>query len=240
MSKILELLFPPRCPGCDEILRQYEREAGFCKKCYRKLHFIGDHGCITCGSFVADPTREYCYDCKKRSHNFNQARSVFLYAEPMKKAMYRFKYSNRRSYARVFADYIMKYFGQWINRKQIDVIIPVPMYYKKQRVRGYNQAQVLANELAKRTHIPMVTDYVIRDKNTIPMKKLDDTARRLNLENAFKIRKSSVLFKKVLLVDDIYTTGATVDVISKQLKLAGVKEIYCITVCSPEGRQTKG
>lgn len=158
----------------------------------------------------------------------------------MKKAMYRFKYSNRRSYARVFADYIMKYFGQWINRKQIDAIIPVPMYYKKQRVRGYNQAQVLANELAKRTHIPMVTDYVIRDKNTIPMKKLDDTARRLNLENAFKIRKSSVLLKKVLLVDDIYTTGATVDAISKQLKLAGVKEIYCITVCSPEGRQTKG
>lgn len=146
-------------------------------------------------------------------------------------AMYRFKYSNRRCYSRVFIAELARVQGLWLKNLGVECIIPIPMYSKKQRVRGYNQAQVLAKALSDVMDIPVRSDILTRCKNTKPMKKLNHIQRRLNLENAFICKGYGVKYTKVLLVDDIFTTGATFDMAAQVLKRYGVRQVFCVSVC---------
>ena len=110
-------------------------------------------------------------------------------------------------------------------------MIPVPMYRKKQRLRGYNQAELLAREIADQRNLPLICDLVLRVKNTKPQKELEGKDREENLKKAFIITKNDVKLRKILIVDDIYTTGSTVDAIAEVLKKSGVEEIYFLSLC---------
>lgn len=150
---------------------------------------------------------EICYATSKRE------KALFRYEGKMKLCMYRFKYANRREYARYFAKVARIRYGDWIEAEDFDQIIPVPMYKKKQRKRGYNQAEVFAKALSKEFKIPLETHAIYRVKNTKPLKGLDENGRKNNLKNAFQIDQNKVKLKKTLLVDDIYTTGSTKEAI---------------------------
>ena len=115
------------------------------------------------------------------------------------------------------------------------MIVPVPMYAKKQRARGYNQAEIIACELGKIIHIPVNTRFLKRNKNTVPMKEVSGRDRSKNLENAFIADKNVVKYKKILLVDDIYTTGATLDACAAVLKKYGVEKVYGACLCIGRG-----
>ena len=123
-------------------------------------------------------------------------------------------------------------YARWISRLGIDAIIPVPLHRKRRRERGYNQAELFAKEIGKRTGIPVETKLLYRCINTRPQKELNDQERKKNLKKAFTIAQNIVQLRKVLLVDDIYTTGSTVDAAAECLKVSGIQEVYvlCISI----------
>ena len=180
-------------------------------------------------------TNEYCVDCMEKKYHIysavQQAKSLFVYRGHIKSVMYRFKYSNKREYAIFFAEQAVQRYGWWLKQKQIDLIVPVPMYRRKQKKRGYNQAESFAAELSNRTGIPMRTDLVFRIKDTIPQKGLNQKERKINVEKAFQMRGNVVQYSCAMVVDDIYTTGNTAEAVAQQLIKQGIRQVYLMTVC---------
>ena len=190
--------------------------------------------CKKCGKALTDERREFCTDCGKKKHFYCQGKAVFAYEGKIKSSMYRFKYANKREYAAFYAEKAAYLYENWVREKQIEIIVPVPMYFLKKRRRGYNQAEVFAKQLGKKLNIPVDNKLVKRIRNTVPQKELNDVQRKSNLKNAFQLATDIVKYKQILLVDDIYTTGSTIDEISGVLLNAGVKNIYyiCISIGS--------
>ncbi len=145
--------------------------------------------------------------------------------------MYRFKYSNRRDYAGFFAKAAIKYNGVWLREIAPDIIIPVPMYPGKKRKRGYNQAEIFGRKLSKEIGIPCREDIIYRIRDTMPLKALVAAQRQTKLKEAFECRRIIPGDIRILLVDDIYTTGSTVDEISGTLIKSGAVDIYCLYIC---------
>ena len=237
MTFFREILYPRRCPGCDDILFPKDWNTGFCPKCDGNIKRVKDARCLKCGKPLQKEWKEYCYDCERKHHYFQENRGVYVYQGPMKPAMYRLKYGNRRCYARTFAQEAFETYGFWIKQKEVQCIVPIPMFPAKKRKRGYNQAAVLAKELGRLVGLPVCDNLVYRVRNSTPQKELNDAERKNNLKNAFKIRKSDVKLKKILLIDDIYTTGSTMDEVSRTLRDSGVEQVYCLSICIGEGRE---
>ena len=153
----------------------------------------------------------------------------------MKQSIHRFKYDNKREYADFYIEEILKHYGTWIESLQVDAIIPVPLHRSKQRSRGFNQAELLAKGIGKALQIPVEAKVVERYRKTKVQNVLNDTERKNNVKKAFKIAGNVVKLKKVLLVDDIYTTGSTIDAIAEVLKTAGVEQVYFCCLCAGRG-----
>jgi len=227
----LTLLFPKRCVACDKVLLKIEKEKGFCKDCATRVRLVGKNYCLTCGSPIREATKEFCQTCQETKHNFETNRGVFRYEGNMKDSIYRFKYSNRRCNGVVYAKHAYKTYGEWLKQIDVDAIVPVPMYKAKERRRGYNQAEVFARELGELANIPVRTDLVTRNNDTEAMKGLNRVKRKKNLLKAFTSTRNVVGFKRVLVVDDIYTTGTTMDEVAGGLKSGGVQQVYGLCVC---------
>lgn len=230
---VLSVLYPVKCPFCGKLTGTKDVTA--CKACTRKLPFIKEPRCYKCGKPVGEEEAEYCMDCMKKKHFFTQGISLWSYDATVKKAVYDFKYRNQRCFAGYFVKELMKHCGQQIQAWDAQAIIPVPVHKKRYRQRGFNQAELLAWELSAYIGVPVDTRLVIRTKNTKPQKELNDKERQKNLKNAFKINGNSVKLKKVIIVDDIYTTGTTVDVVSELLLRVGITGIHVITLCIGKG-----
>lgn len=237
-EKMVDILYPRRCLVCDEILEAAEEDIH--PRCEKYVMRIQGPTCMHCGRPVVMETAEYCFDCTRKKKygfecTFDQGKSLLLYQGAVKKTMYRFKYSNKREYAVSFAAIAVEQVGEWIEQCQIEAIIPVPMFRKKQSRRGYNQAEVFAKCLSGQGGIPVEKGLVIRVKDTTPMKELNDIERKNNLKNAFQMKKNIVKYRRVLLVDDIYTTGSTADEVSRVLKEAGVEKVFFLSICMGQG-----
>ncbi len=239
---LLQILFPPRCAVCDGILEAELIRAGqrVHPDCMHKLYPVGTTVCYRCGKPLASAEQEYCFDCRKRMAARQplfcvQGRSVYLYKGEVRRSVYRFKYSNRREYARFFAERAAAGQADWLKQIGAEAVLPVPMYRPKQRKRGYNQAEIFAKELAAILGIPFVRDGVRRTKNTRPQKLLSDEERKNNLKKAFQAADFIVKYKKVLIVDDIYTTGSTVEAVARELCRCGVEQVFFLTLCTGEG-----
>lgn len=225
----LDLIYPPRCAICDKVISEKDT---ICSACRKKIHAVKEPVCMKCGKPLANPRKEYCRDCETKKHYFVQGKSLWIYEAEIKKSIYRFKYQNKREYARAYAEEIAKQYGSWIRKKKVQAIIPIPLYKKKQKKRGYNQAQVLAKELGRIWNLPVYTDLLVRTRDTKPQKMLNDAERKNNLKKAFKTSENIVQLECILLIDDIYTTGSTLDAAAAALLKAGAKEIYtcCISI----------
>lgn len=247
----LSLVYPRRCPVCDEVMSPIEiRRRGGAKsndlgkpdfdihfgrlihdECHRKIRYVRGATCMKCGKGLSESESdcEYCSDCRKVKHLFRQGFSVFEYRS-MAGSVYKFKYLGRKEYADFYAAAAKRVLFPKIKRLGIEAVIPVPMYKEKENLRGYNQAQVLAKKVAAELGIPCYTNVIERRKNTTPMKELDTRGRRQNLKKAFNITRNDVKFKCILIIDDIYTTGSTIDEITHEFQIAGVKDIYFLSL----------
>lgn len=230
---LLDLIYPRCCPLCGEV-RPYKAEAA-CRTCLEKLKRVQRERCLKCGKHIEEEEQALCGDCQKQSKSFVRGYPAFEYADPLKKALYDFKYKNQRVYADFFAAGIFACRGEELQQLKVDGIIPVPVHPKKKKRRGYNQAGLLAKALSTRMRVPVFEDVLLRSVDTNPQKELNDKQRLSNLKNAFKINGNAIKLKKVLLVDDIYTSGATIECCTRVLLAAGVEEVYYTSVAIGKG-----
>ena len=225
---ILEILYPPRCPVCHGIVRGKEM---ICPECRKKLHYIKGPKCQKCGKELERQEDEYCRDCLRFVHVYDKGASVFLYDDVMRRSISMFKYHNRRTYAKIYAQEMYRHCFSFIKKCDPQVIVPVPIHKKKKRQRGFNQAELVARELGKLLQIPVDSGYLVRTEPTIPQKELSRQQRKSNLRKAFAIGKTGKHYERILLVDDIYTTGATIDALSEILRENQSKFIFFLTIC---------
>lgn len=235
MYKVFDVLgewvFPARCPICDKVVPYWEE--GICCRCLKNIRYVQPPRCLKCGKHIGEETREYCSDCEDRRHLFKQGRALFYYKD-IAKAIYRFKYKGRKAYAGIFAKEMVYYLGDYIKSLEVDAIIPVPLFKRKERRRGYNQATLLARILGEELHIPVQEKLVIRNRNTKPLKLLNPEERLNNLKKAFILVENGVKLKRVIIIDDIYTTGSTIDTMAELLMERGIEEVYFVTLAIGE------
>lgn len=205
-----------------------------CAKCIPFLPVNQGNRCKKCGKPVKNE-EDLCHDCVEWEHEYTQGAGIFLYDDIMRKSIHKFKYMGRREYGRFYGTAAWKYERELLEKWAPEVLIPVPVHISRKTDRGYNQAEVFARALAEKMGLPVATDVVIRKKKTKAQKDLDPEERRKNLEYAFTKGKNPLLWRRVLLIDDIYTTGSTADAVSRVLKECGAGEIYVLSICIGKG-----
>lgn len=237
-ERMLEILFPSRCPICDSILplsHIEEKSERICKRCKKSVFYIKEPMCKTCGRMISIETKELCSDCEEKKHLFDQGKATFLYQGEIKKSLYRFKYGNRKEYACFYGEQMAKQYESWILQINPDALIPIPLHKKRFQKRGYNQAYEVAKIIGERLNIVVDNEIMQRKKDTVAQKQLSMQERKKNLNNAFFITQNNVKYNCIILIDDIYTTGSTIDEATSVLRRAGVKNIYFICISIGKG-----
>ncbi len=226
-EQLLNILYPRRCPVCDGILK--DPDSLICPDCRAVLRPVTGPRCMRCGRPV-EAERELCRDCEKRRRSFREGRGIFLYDSRMKRSMMKYKYHGRREYGDYFSAAMCYYAEKDILRWRPDVIVPVPLHRDKERRRGFNQSKYLADRIGRAFHIPAAAGILLKKKRTRSQKRLDASARRRNLREAFSVEEN-VKGLRILLIDDVYTTGSTVEAASERLLEKGASDVYFLTCC---------
>ncbi|MGI6021091.1 MAG: ComF family protein [Lachnospiraceae bacterium] len=226
-ENVLDLIFPRHCPFCGKAMPLGSRVH---ENCIKTLPKITGTRCRICSKPVPDNI-PLCEDCSETERKVERVFSPYLYTGSVKNAVIDFKYNNRRENGQVLGELLACESREFIEEIRPDLIAAVPIHPKRRRERGFNQADIIAEYLSGYFGIPILENAVIRTKKTAAMKGLGASERRENLSGAFE--GSGVLpeGKKVLIVDDIYTTGSTVDSVGEVLLAMGAYKTYAVTVC---------
>lgn len=235
-----EVLYPSNiyCLGCGT---EIENDClySLCGDCLQKISWANGRTCSVCGRPLERVNHhDKCGECRNTVHSFDKGIACFQYGDTERNMIKQFKYRGKSYMAEKFADII--YDRLEASDMSSDIITAVPMYKKKERERGYNQAYLLAESASKKLRMRCERDILIRLKNTAPMNKLGSRARRMNLRGAFGITERGrelVKGRRVLLVDDIFTTGATADMCSSLLKEAGASEVVVLYLAAVSDRR---
>ncbi len=229
---LLDMVYPKTCPVCSRIPEKGEL---ICKGCKTKLPYIKGPRCMKCSKPILDKEMEYCYDCREKVHSYISGRALWVYDDNMSQSIARFKYKGSLEYAEFYGEEITTHYGKWI-KAHGDILVPIPLHKRKKRIRGYNQAEILAEVIGKKLQMPVKSRLLYRIRDTLPQKELNDKERLKNLSKAFEVdREHFFPVDKVILVDDIYTTGSTIEACAKILYKAGVKEVYFLSICIGKG-----
>ena len=228
---ILDLIFPARCTFCDKVLSFGRRF--LCEECGEKIKMIDGPTCMKCGKAVKED-EEYCYDCTRKKHEFIRGAALFEY-DFVRRSLYRYKYGGRQEYKECYAKFMAHFLKDKITGWHAQALVPVPLHKERKRQRGYNQAEILAEELSKYLYIPVIKNLVIRSRKTLPMKDIEGSERQNNLKKAFLIGRNDVKLDTIIIIDDIYTTGSTIDEVRRVCKEAGIRNIYFLTVSIGHG-----
>ncbi|MBC7319053.1 ComF family protein [bacterium] len=215
-----ELLFPSRCLVCRRISKDV-----ICNECLSKVSLIKSPICEICGSPIENDG--ICYKCKVSPPYFSKARSYALYEGVMRTAIIRFKFEKRKSLGLFLGEMLGKFASRlaW----NVDFIVPIPLSKERLKSRGFNQSEILALEVSKILRVP-ISLSLIRIKETKPSINLNVEERLNNINRAFLLSDNSLKGKRVLLVDDVYTTGATINEAGKTLLERDIKEVRAITL----------
>ena len=233
-TPVTDLFFPRRCPICDRPVKPYG--GLICRDCAQVPQPVGDSTCRKCGKPVQE-TEEYCEDCRRKPHVFSQGAAAYRYRS-VSGALYRFKYEGRREYADFFGaameGALSRFLAENGPEHAPDLLIPVPCSRKRMCTRGYNQAALLARKLSERSGIPLSEKVLVRSHDTAAMRSMSAAERQNNLKKAFHVYGNGVRLKSIMLIDDIFTTGATIDACAGPLLEAGAKEVSFLTLAIGE------
>ncbi len=227
----LDLLFPPRCLSCDVRL-PYRSNPLFCGDCYTIIDFVREPLCSCCGRHFpkAAGGNHFCSLCLRRKRHYSSARAVVHYNDPMVHPIHSLKYNGKTAGLSSFS-VLKKSLHHLKDMEKQDVIIPVPLHKKRLRERGFNQALLLARAFFPNLKNKIKPMLLERHRYTDPQTGMDGAARRKNLKNAFRVKyPDTIKVKNILLIDDVFTTGTTVNECSKTLKRAGAKDIQVLTL----------
>ena len=220
---LFDLIYPPKCLICETFNPHY-----ICDSCLEKIKRVSPPYCPRCGHEMFGSE---CRSCWGRVSSFTTARAVGDYDGVLKEAIHGFKYGGNRILAGPLAQMLHRYLTKaadfpW---RRADCIIPVPIHHARQRVRGYNQSELLAEELCGMTGLALISDAVIRKRHTRPQVEMSGDERRENVKSAFRVTEpSEIKGKIVLLIDDVATTCSTIHECSLALLDAGAFKIYVV------------
>lgn len=221
------MIFPKRCPVCRCICDK--DEFLICRYCVNKIKLIRPPYCKLCGKALYNANQEYCERCCKTKWYFDKCFALMEYDDITKKIIHDIKYSNKRYYMDLFIHLTNLYLGDKIRSLKADAFIAVPLSKKRLKKRGFNQAALYARGLSDLTGIEFIDDLIFRKKDTKPQNKLSPEERGENIRDAFVCNNMNGL-KSVIIVDDIFTTGSTLNECAKVLKKSGIINVYCVCI----------
>ncbi len=235
-SRLLDLIYPP-AEGCLFCGAPYFSTEiyGLCRDCIKKIVFI-DSYCPGCGRAMDDSGDDLCRECKITQYYFDFARSTAIYTGLLRELIFQLKYDHFLELQQPLCELLHIYFKYYFQAQRFDYIVPVPLHQKRLLERGFNQAELLAKGLAWRTGIPLLAGVIRRVKNNPPLYQYTPVERKNFIKGSFLIepqKKGLLKEKRVLLVDDILTTGTTVNELSYLLKkTALVNSVKVLTLAS--------
>lgn len=236
LQRAVNAIYPPQCLSCREIVSE---EGNMCSQCWEGATFIADPICHKCGiPFELNVAQEtWCGDCMQCSPKYNKARAVFVYDDNSQRLISKFKYSDKTSASPYLARWMLRVGSGMLH--DCDFVAPVPLHRNRLIYRRYNQAALLCKSIEQQTSKTTVVDLLKRVKNTPSQARLTTNQRKINVSGAFSLNEKYsdyVVGKNILLVDDVMTTGATIEACAKILLQAGADKINILTIA----RTTKG
>ncbi len=229
---LMDFLFPRHCPVCDDVVTPFGQK--ICDDCRDKIKLNLPPFCLKCGKKLHS-TDKLCKDCRGKNTKYIRGRSLYEYKTSFE-GIFKMKYKGRAEFGDYYGQQMAVYLKGFIDEVKPDAIIPVPLHKTRENKRGYNQAFCIAKALGRANGIPVYKNYVKRIKPTLPLKMMTPAERQNNLKKAFIIDQNVVKLKTIIVVDDIYTTGSTIDGISSTLLKNGTTKVYFMTVsCAGEG-----
>jgi len=229
---LMEAVFPSNiyCICCGAVIDR-SRPYALCDSCIEKFHWLGHRTCSKCGKILdEDYLHERCHDCRQTEHVFDRGFTCAQYGLYERAVIMDYKYRDRSWIGKKLGDILAD--RMRLEDIRYDIIIPVPIHASREKARGYNQASVMADRVGRITGHAVRKDVLVRSKATAPMKDLNISERAENLKGAFKVcrgREKDIAGKDILLIDDIYTTGATADSCCTVLKAGGAEKVYFLT-----------
>jgi ComF family protein len=234
IRRLLHAILPVDCATCKTPLTD-DPVPFFCRPCWTNIRPLGGAVCPRCGRpFASQETLAYspdhlCGPCRVRLPVYTQARSLYPYTTPLQDAIRLFKYRKKVALAEALGD-LMDAGAPWTH-PPVDLLMPVPLHPARLREREFNQSLLLADRLNHRLRLPLSYDNLVRSRQTLPQTELSRAVRLKNLRRAFSVlRPGEVLGKRILLVDDVMTTGTTVNECAKALRKAGASDVYVTTL----------
>jgi ComF family protein len=227
-STILEFFLPRLCLFCGTAVGE-EAAVALCPECEAQIEWVASPLCTCCGAVFAsrDGADRLCGDCTKDPPPFNRARAAAVYDGPAAQAVKRLKFDGQMSYLPVMQHWLKSPVCMELVA-DADLIVPVPLHAKRLKQRGFNQALLLAKVFP---HVPIARQAVVRVRHTVPQVELKPRERRENVKGAFAVPEPALVKgKHILLLDDVYTTGATVRECAKVLRRAGAHRVEVLTV----------
>jgi ComF family protein len=225
---LADLLFPPSCLSCGASLLQ--SSVLFCENCLKKIKFVREPYCTSCGALFPSGENHLCGICLEKKWNFTKARSVIVYNETAAKAILGLKFGGRKAGLKTFK-YMQEQNEGCRDLLSPDSIIPVPLHINRLRQRGFNQSLLLALAFFPDQRNKIKKTALRRQRDTIAQTGLTGVSRRKNLRDAFLVDKAADVYgKKILLIDDVFTTGTTVNECARVLKKAGAERVDVLTL----------
>jgi len=229
---LVDILFPPLCHLC----KTFIADAGdihLCPGCREKIIPLGSPLCPVCGVpfAVENGIDHLCGPCRAHPPAYTAARAAVIFSGPVQELIHRFKYGHKVHLCRPLGLLTARQLAGFAAEAAADLVMPVPLHKKRLRWRGYNQAALLAGSLAKQWRLPLVRQNLRRVRWTEPQVNLAAGERELNVRGAFAVsNRDAVAGKRIILVDDVFTTGSTVAECARTLKRAGAEAVFIVTV----------
>lgn len=231
LKTLFQFFFPPQCYCCETFLS--EGQQGLCPDCLSGIHWIEPPLCTKCGiPFLSQGEKSHlCGSCIEKDRFFTMSRALGYYEGPLREAIHRWKYQGKLYLSPLFGEWMARGFFQYWSIDLFDLVIPVPLHPQRLRERGFNQALLLAKELSRRIGIPYRRKVLEKRKPTVPQVSLSGREREKGVKGAFHLtREGEVEGKGILVVDDVYTTGATVNECARVLLAGGANRVDVFTL----------
>lgn len=230
-STLFQFFLPPQCPCCEKFSEELKQ--GFCSSCLSQIRWIEPPFCSICGIPFISPNIEThpCGACLIHRKHFTMARALGTFEGSLQEAIHRWKYEGKTCLTPFFAEWMAEGLNRYWEPGSLDLLIPVPLHIRRLRERGFNQALLLVKDLSRRTGIPYNKTILQKKKSTIPQVNLSGAEREKELRRTFHvIDKEQISGLRVLLIDDVYTTGTTVNECSKALLKEGAERVDVLTL----------
>ncbi len=229
---LIDLILPPLCCICKRRLKSEENI--ICNDCYSRTRLIAPPYCERCGRPLPSPDIKVCHTCITEQHPCSYIRGASPYDGITENLIILLKYNGKRGTAKTLGKLMTRVISKEDTYTNCEIIVPVPLHRTRKRERGYNQAELLGEKLSAELNLPLISNALIRMRATPSQTKLPSEKRQKNVKDAFAVNKRTaelIKDKTVLLVDDVMTTGATLNECARTLLKGGVKEVLGI-VCA--------